>query len=158
MAVQFNYLAPKGWKPKNEDKDWLTTLIKIELDSKAIKEAKYSRKSEKELFEEAAATIAAESSTGTWTKVYSGKGSGISLAEKKRAMAYSLDYKKHMFKIAYPIDLFELDNISGLLAGIVGNIAGMKMISAMRVYDVKFPEKMIRAFPGPKYGVNGIRK
>ena len=54
-----------------------------------------------------------------------------------------------MFKIAYPIELFELDNISGLLAGITGNIAGMKMLSGLRVYDVRFPRKMIQAFLGP---------
>src|SRR3989338_7023499 len=143
MAVQFNYLARKGWKPKNEDKNWLITLIKIELDDKALKEAKRSKKSEKERCEEASATIAAESSTGTWTKVYSGKDSGIKLAEKIRAVAYDLDYEKHMFKVAYPIILFEMNNLSGLLAGIAGNIAGMKMVSAMRIYDVRFPKKMI---------------
>ena len=101
----------------------------------------------KKLFEDAAASVAAESSTGTWTKVYAGKDSGIPLAGKLLAMAYDLDYKTSTFKVAYPIKLFELDNISGLLAGIVGNIAGMKMVSAMRFYDVKFPEKMIKAFP-----------
>jgi ribulose-bisphosphate carboxylase large chain len=156
MAVQFNYLAKKGWKPKNADKDWLITLIKIEFSKTAIKEAK--KKSLKKLFEDAAASVAAESSTGTWTKVFSGKDSGIKLAGKERAIAFDLDYKNKMFKVAYPIKLFELDNISGLLAGIVGNIAGMKMVSAMRVYDIRFPEKMVKSFPGPKYGVSGVRK
>src|SRR3989344_3785652 len=155
MAVQFNYVAKKGWKPKNSDENYVITLLKIELDEKAIKSFE---KPEKELFEDAAGTVAAESSTGTWTKVYSGKDSGIKIAEKFRAMAYDLDYEKKMFKVAYPIELFELDNISGLLAGIVGNIAGMKMVSAMRVYDIRFPKKMINAFPGPRFGVSGIRK
>ena len=98
------------------------------------------------------------SSTGTWTKVYSGKDSGIPLARRKRAMAFDLDYEKRMFKVAYPIDLFELNNVSGLLAGIVGNIAGMKMVSAMRIYDVRFPKRMIQAFPGPRFGIEGVRR
>src|SRR3989339_1014366 len=155
MAVQFNYVAKKGWKPQNSDENYVITLLKIELDEKAIKE---SGKPEKELFEDAAGTVAAESSTGTWTKVYSGKDSGIKMAEKFRAMAYDLDYEKKMFKVAYPIELFELDNISGLLAGITGNIAGMKMLSGLRVYDVRLPKKMIEKFPGPMFGVPGIRK
>ncbi len=163
MAVQFDYLAKRGWKPKNPDENYLITLIKIELDERAVAKAKYhhlkkGKKKKDKLFEDAAATVAAESSTGTWTKVYDGKDSGVPLAGKKRAIAYDLDYKKHIFKIAYPIDLFELNNISGLLAGIVGNIAGMKMVSAMRFYDVRFPKKIIRAFPGPKFGVEGVRK
>ncbi|MDP2672679.1 MAG: RuBisCO large subunit C-terminal-like domain-containing protein [Nanoarchaeota archaeon] len=158
MAVQFNYIAKKGWKPKNSDENYVITLLKIELDESAIKEVKKQGKTEKELFEDAAGTVAAESSTGTWTKVYSGKDSGIKIAEKFRAMAYDLNYEKKMFKVAYPIELFELDNISGLLAGIVGNIAGMKMVSAMRVYDIRFPKKMIQAFPGPRFGIDGVRK
>jgi len=169
MAVQFDYVAKKGWKPKNPDENYVITLLKVDLDAKAVKEARYQhskknytkkdkKKLENELFKEAAATVAAESSTGTWTEVYSGKDSGIPMAEKKRALAFDLDYEKKMFKVAYPLDLFELDNIPGLLAGIVGNIAGMKMVSAMRVYDVRFPKKMVKAFPGPRYGVEGVRK
>jgi len=156
MAVQLNYLAKKGWKPKNPDKNYLITLLKLDFSKLAKKESKGSPI--KKLFEDAAASVAAESSTGTWTKVYSGKDSGIPMAIKKKAVAYDLDYKNFMFKVAYPIDLFEPDNISGLLAGIVGNIAGMKMVSAMRFYDLRFPKKMIKAFPGPRYGVKGIRK
>ena len=41
MAVQFNYLAPRGWKPKNPDKNYLITLLKIELDEEAVAMAKY---------------------------------------------------------------------------------------------------------------------
>ncbi|MEK6823628.1 MAG: RuBisCO large subunit C-terminal-like domain-containing protein [Nanoarchaeota archaeon] len=158
MAVQFNYVAKKGWKPKNPDENYVITLLKIELSDSAIKEGKKTGKSKKELFEEGAATVAAESSTGTWTKVYDGKDSGIPLALEKRALVYDLNYEKQMFKIAYPIELFELDNISGLLAGITGNIAGMKMLSGLRVYDVRFPRKMIQAFLGPAFGIQGVRK
>ena len=85
MAVQLNYLAKKGWKPKNSDEDYLITLIKVELSKLALKEAK--GKSLRKLFEDAAASVASESSTGTWTSVNSGKGSGIPLTAKKRAMA-----------------------------------------------------------------------
>ena len=153
MAVQLDYLAKKGWKPND---NYLVTLVKMELSKIAIKEAK--GKPLRRVFEEGAASVAAESSTGTWTTVYDGKGSGIPMAAKKKAMAFDLDYKNHMFKVAYPIDLFELNNISGLLAGIVGNIAGMKMVSAMRVFDIRFPKKMVKAFLGPRYGVAGVRK
>ncbi len=155
MAVQLDYLAKKGWKPKNSEENYVITLLKVELSPEAIKEAK---KPINEIFEEAAATVAAESSTGTWTKVYAGKDSGIPLASKKKAVAFDLDYKRHLFKVAYPIDLFELDNMSGLLAGIVGNIAGMKMVSAMRVYDIGFPKKIVESMPGPRYGISGVRK
>ena len=104
MAVQFDYLAPKGWKPKYAEHKYLITLLKVELSKEAIKEAR-GKKSLHKIFEEAAASIAAESSTGTWTKVYDGKDSGIPLARRLRAMAYDLDYKNHMFKVAYPVQL-----------------------------------------------------
>ncbi|MBI2057218.1 ribulose-bisphosphate carboxylase large subunit [Candidatus Pacearchaeota archaeon] len=158
MAVQFDYVAKRGWKPNNPDENYVITLLKIELDESAVREAKRQGKSEKKLFEDAAGTVAAESSTGTWTKVYDGKDSGIPLARAKRAMAYDLDYERKMFKVAYPLDLFEMNNVSGLFAGIIGNIAGMKMVSAMRVYDARLPRKMIEAFQGPAFGIDGVRK
>ncbi|MEK6873186.1 MAG: hypothetical protein AABW90_04240, partial [Nanoarchaeota archaeon] len=129
MAVQLNYLAPKNWKLND---NYLVTLIKVELSDVALKEVK--SKNLNQVFEEAAASVAAESSTGTWTKVYDGPESGIPRAKKYRALAFDLDYERKMFKVAYPIKLFELNNVSGLLAGIVGNIAGMKMVSAMRFF------------------------
>ena len=70
MAVQFDYVAKKGWKPKNPDENYVITLLKVELDKSAIRS---SKESITKLFREAAGTVAAESSTGTWTKVYDGK-------------------------------------------------------------------------------------
>ncbi len=148
MAVQFNYVAPKGWKPKNADRDYLITYLDIEL-ADGIPEDK---------FEDAVASCAAESSTGTWTKVFSGKNSGVKLADKLKAIAYDLDPKTKTFKIAYKREIFEEGNMSGLLAGIAGNIDSMKMLKAFRLIDVRFPESIVKSFPGPQFGIDGVRK
>jgi ribulose-bisphosphate carboxylase large chain len=142
------YIAPKGWKPKNADKDYIITFLDIEL-ADGVKE---------DQFETVVAACAAESSTGTWTKVYSGKDSGAEMADKLKATAFDLDPKTKTFKIAYKVELFELDNMSGLLAGIVGNVGGMKMLKALRCLDIRFPEPMVKAFPGPQFGVEGVRE
>jgi ribulose-bisphosphate carboxylase large chain len=148
MAVQLDYIAPKGWKPSNPDEDWLITYIDIEL-ADGIDES---------VFPDAAASCAAESSTGTWTKVYDGADSGVPMADKMKALAYDLEPETKTFKIAYPIDLFEYDNISGMLAGFAGNLAGMKMLKAFRLLDVRFPRKIVEALPGPAFGVEGVRE
>lgn len=150
MAVQLDYLAPKGWQPENPDEDYVISWIDIELADDVPQDEK--------TFQDAAASVAAESSTGTWTKVYEGPGSGVPLANEMRALAYDLDYETKTFKIAYQVDLFEYDNISGLLAGLVGNIGGMKMIKALRCLDIRFPRPIIEALPGPQYGIEGVRE
>ncbi len=142
------YIAPKGWKPKNPEEDYLITYLDIEL-ADGI---------EMDQFETVVAACAAESSTGTWTKVYDGKDSGVEMADKMKATAFDLEPETKTFKIAYKVDLFELDNMSGLLAGVVGNVGGMKMIKALRCLDIRFPKSMVEAFPGPKFGVDGIRE
>ena len=145
MAVQLNYLAPKNWKPP---KEYLITYLDIEL-ADGIPEDKFA---------DAAASCAAESSTGTWTKVYDGKDSGIPKAEELKAVAFDLNPENKTFKIAYKPELFEKDNMSGILAGVIGNIEGMKMLKAIRCLDIRFPEAIIKSFPGPAFGVQEIRK
>lgn len=142
------YIAPKGWKPKNPDEDYIITYLDIELADDIGMDQ----------FETVVAACAAESSTGTWTEVYSGKDSGVEMADKMRAIAYDLEPEFKTFKIAYKIGLFELDNMSGLLAGIVGNIGGMKMLKALRCIDIRFPKSMVKAFPGPQFGIDGVRE
>lgn len=148
MAVQFDYIAPKGWKPKNPDKDYVITYLDIEL-ADGIDDDK---------FEDAAASCAAESSTGTWTKVDEGRHSGTKLAKSLRAMAYDLDPKTKTFKIAYKKEIFEEGNMSGILAGVAGNIDSMKMLKAFRLLDMRLPESLVKSFPGPQFGIEGVRK
>lgn len=148
MAVQFDYVAPKGWKPKNPDEDYLITYLDIEL-ADGIPDDK---------FEDAAASCAAESSTGTWTEVDEGKHSGTKLAKKLRALAYDIDPKTKTFKIAYKKEIFESGNMAGILAGIAGNIDSMKMLKAFRLIDVRFPKSLVQSFQGPQFGINGVRE
>jgi len=142
------YIAPKGWKPKNPDEDYIITYLDIELADGV----------EMDQFETVVAACAAESSTGTWTMVYDGKDSGVPMADKMRAIAFDLEPETKTFKIAYRQDLFETDNMSGLLAGIVGNVGGMKMLKALRCLDIRFPKCMVQAFPGPQFGIDGVRE
>ena len=148
MAVQFNYVAPKGWKPKNADEDYLITELDIEL-ADGIPEEK---------FDEAAGSCAAESSTGTWTKVDEGKHSGTKLADKLKAVAYDLDQRTNTFKIAYKKEIFEPGNMAGILAGVAGNIDSMKMLKAFRLIDIRFPRSLVKSFPGPQFGIDGVRE
>jgi len=90
------YIAPKGWKPKNPDKDYIITFLDIEL-ADGVKE---------DQFETVVAACAAESSTGTWTEVYNGKDSGVEMADKLKAIAFDLDPKTKTFKIAYKVVTF----------------------------------------------------
>lgn len=147
MAVQMNYLAPKGWQPSDPDEEYVLVQFKLQL-ATGVPEEKFS---------DAAATVAAESSTGTWTKVESSKDSGIAKAEEYKAVVYDLDKKNHLFKVAYKIDLFEMGNISGFLAGPIGNVGGMKMVRGLRILDIRFPRRFVQSFPGPRYGIDGVR-
>ncbi|MAG50525.1 type III ribulose-bisphosphate carboxylase [archaeon] len=100
----------------------------------------------------AANTVALESSVGTWTPVSSSKR----YVNKLAAKVFSINGKN--VKIAYPIRLFEEDNAPNILSSIAGNIFGMKAIENLRLEDIDFPDKIIESFPGPRYGIKGIRK
>ncbi|HUW44068.1 MAG TPA: type III ribulose-bisphosphate carboxylase [Bacillota bacterium] len=124
-----------NYRPKND----LVCLLKI----------KPQKNSE---FRKTANTVASESSIGTWTKV----GSSKEYIEKLRAKVFSIH--GNLIKIAYPPELFESDNVPNILSSIAGNIFGMKAVQAIRLEDVSFPKKIIQSFPGPKYGIKGVRK
>ena len=103
--------------------------------------------------EEAAGAIAAESSTGTWTKL-----STMSLKRMTRIGAKVYKFNGDYVEIAYPLDLFELGNMPEILSSIAGNIFGMKEIETLRLVDIKWPERMKNSFKGPQFGVKGVRK
>jgi len=126
------------YKPKNSD---LICSFYLEKDEKS-----------KMNVHQLAGGVAAESSIGTWTELTTEKEYMKNLAAK----VFSI--KGNFIKIAYPIELFELDNIPNLMSSIAGNIFGLKDIKNLRLEDINLPTKMIEKFKGPVYGIQGVRK
>ena len=106
-------------------------------------------------FEQGAEQITAESSIGTWTKIST---MNDEIAHKLKPHIFKMDKEKGLVHIAYPIELFEVGNMSGILSSICGNILGMKILSSLRVCDIKFPKEVVEQYPGPAHGIEGIRK
>ena len=103
-------------------------------------------------FRRAAGAVAAESSIGTWDPNLKTMRPGI---RKLGAKVFHL--KRNLIKISYPEELFERGNISQILSSIAGNIFGMKELDSLKLLDVEIPRRMVKSFPGPGFGVKGIR-
>jgi ribulose-bisphosphate carboxylase large chain len=104
---------------------------------------------------EAAAAVAGESSTATWTVVWTDR---LTACEKYRAKAYRVDQvpgsPDQVFAyIAYDLDLFEGGSIANLTASIIGNVFGFKAIKALRLEDMHIPVAYLKTFQGPATGI-----
>ncbi|CAN5896138.1 ribulose-1,5-bisphosphate carboxylase/oxygenase large subunit [soil metagenome] len=105
--------------------------------------------------EEAAAAVAGESSTATWTVVWTDR---LTACERYRAKAYRLEpvpgtEGQYFASIAYDIDLFEPGSIANLTASIIGNVFGFKALRALRLEDMRLPVAYLKTFPGPPTGI-----
>uniref|UniRef100_UPI0021D69F01 RubisCO large subunit n=1 Tax=synthetic construct TaxID=32630 RepID=UPI0021D69F01 len=98
--------------------------------------------------EEAAAAVAAESSTGTWTEVWSNLLTDL---ERYKARCYRIE--GDVAYIAYPLDLFEEGSIVNIMSSIVGNVFGFKAVQALRLEDMRIPVAYLKTFPGPPTGI-----
>ncbi|MEA2003730.1 MAG: type III ribulose-bisphosphate carboxylase [archaeon] len=103
--------------------------------------------------EKACEQVAAESSIGTWTDIST---MNPRIAEKLRPTVFSV--KGNAVKIAYPQDLFEAGNMPEILSSIAGNIFGMKTVKNLKLNDIMFPKSIVKAFKGPRFGKEGVRK
>lgn len=101
---------------------------------------------------EAAGAVAAESSIGTWTELTTIKP----YVERLAAHVFSIE--DNTAKIAYPIELFEPANMPNILSSVAGNVFGLRTLKNLHLNDVNFPDRLVRSFKGPKYGVEGVRK
>lgn len=101
---------------------------------------------------EASGGIAAESSVGTWTELTTQKP----YVENLAAHVYSME--GNTVKIAYPIELFEADNMPNILSSVAGNVFGLRALKNLRLQDIKFPKDITKSFKGPQYGIDGIRQ
>jgi ribulose-bisphosphate carboxylase large chain len=100
---------------------------------------------------EAAGGVAAESSIGTWTELTTTEPYVVKLA----ACVFSME--DNTAKIAYPIELFEQENMPNILSSVAGNVFGLKALKNLRLINIKFPVKLLEGFKGPKFGIQGIR-
>ena len=103
---------------------------------------------------EAAAAVAGESSTATWTVVWTDR-----LTDHKhyQAKAYQVDAvpgtDQFIARIAYDIDLFEEGSIANLTSSIIGNVFGFKALKSLRLEDMRIPLHYIKTFQGPAHGI-----
>ena len=124
-----------AYKPKESD---LICTFYLEPEDISIKEA--------------AGGVAAESSVGTWTELTTEKPYVTKLA----AHVYSID--GNVAKIAYPIELFEPDNMPNILSSVAGNVFGLKALKNLRLLDIQMPKALLKSFKGPAFGIAGVRK
>jgi ribulose-bisphosphate carboxylase large chain len=104
---------------------------------------------------EAAAAVAGESSTATWTVVWTDR---LTACEKYRAKCYRVDPVpnapgSYFAYIAYDLDLFEPGSIANLSASIIGNVFGFKPLKALRLEDMRMPVAYVKTFDGPATGI-----
>ncbi len=105
--------------------------------------------------EEAAAAVAGESSTATWTVVWTDR---LTAYEHYQAKAYRVDQVpgapgQYIAYVAYDIDLFEEGSIANLTSSIIGNVFGFKALKALRLEDMRIPLHYVKTFQGPPHGI-----
>jgi len=105
--------------------------------------------------EEAAAAVAAESSTGTWTTVWTDLLTDL---EYYKGRCYRIDPVQDgsgafFAFVAYPMDLFEEGSVVNVLTSLVGNVFGFKAIRSLRLEDVRFPVAYVKTCGGPPNGI-----
>ncbi len=104
---------------------------------------------------EAAAAVAGESSTATWTVVWTDR---LTANTHYQAKAYRVDEVpgrpgEYFAYIAYDIDLFEEGSIANLTSSIIGNVFGFKPLKALRLEDMRIPVAYMKTFQGPAHGI-----
>src|SRR3990170_6748657 len=105
--------------------------------------------------EEAGAAVAAESSTGTWTTVWT---DGLTSLDRYKGRCYDIEpvaeeENQFIAYVAYPLDLFEEGSVTNMFTSIVGNVFGFKALRALRLEDLRIPPTYSKTFQGPPHGI-----
>jgi ribulose-bisphosphate carboxylase large chain len=105
--------------------------------------------------EEAGAAVAAESSTGTWTTVWTDLLTDL---ERYKGKCYSVEAvpgeaAQFIALIAYDMDLFEEGSVANMASSIIGNVFGFKALRALRLEDLRIPVAYMKTFHGPPHGI-----
>jgi ribulose-bisphosphate carboxylase large chain len=105
--------------------------------------------------EEAGAAVAGESSTATWTVVWTDR---LTAHEHYQGKCYRIEPvpgnpEQYIAYIAYDLDLFEEGSIANLSSSIIGNVFGFKALRALRLEDMRIPPHYAKTFQGPAHGI-----
>src|SRR5262252_8553856 len=105
--------------------------------------------------EEAGAAVAGESSTATWTVVWTDR---LTAYDHYQGKCYRVDpvpgrEDQYIARIAYDLDLFEEGSIANLTSSIIGNVFGFKALRALRLEDMRIPPHYVKTFQGPAHGI-----
>src|SRR5258708_8875137 len=105
--------------------------------------------------EEAGAAVAGESSTATWTVVWTER---LTSYENYQGKCYRVDpvpgqEGQFIAYIAYDLDLFEEGSIASLTSSIIGNVFGFKALKALRLEDMRIPAHYVKTLQGPAHGI-----
>ena len=103
---------------------------------------------------EASAAVAGESSTATWTVVWTDR---LTAHEHYQAKCYRVEAVRgtdqYIAYIAYDLDLFEEGSIANLTSSIIGNVFGFKALKSLRLEDMRIPPHYVKTFQGPAHGI-----
>src|SRR5512146_1449734 len=105
--------------------------------------------------EEAAAAVAGESSTATWTVVWTDR---LTACDSYRAKAYKVEPVpstpgQYLAWVAYDLILFEEGSIANMTASLIGNVFSFKPLKAARLEDIQIPVAYVKTFKGPPTGL-----
>ena len=104
---------------------------------------------------EAGAAVAGESSTATWTVVWTDR---LTACENYRAKCYKVEQvpnnpEQYFAWVAYDIILFEEGSIANITASLIGNVFSFKPLKAARLEDIRVPVALVKTFKGPPTGL-----
>src|SRR5262249_8086863 len=104
---------------------------------------------------EAAAAVAGESSTATWTVVWTDR---LTPHQHYQAKAYRVDPVPGVPGEYLPLIANHLHRSKGALIAnlppsIIGNVFGFKALRALRLEDMRIPPHYVKTFQGPPHGI-----
>ncbi|MBW6394325.1 form I ribulose bisphosphate carboxylase large subunit [Thermus sp. PS18] len=105
--------------------------------------------------EEAAAAVAGESSTATWTVVWTDRLTSLDRYQAKAFRVEPVPGNPEQFFawIAYDLALFEEGSIANMTSSIIGNVFGFKALKALRLEDLRVPVAYLKTFKGAPHGI-----
>jgi len=112
----------------------------------------------------AAEEICDEESVGTWTDLRTTEGKPhvdklrAEVLDKKIFETHD-DYQSGEVTIGFQLETFDMEaGITSILSMLAGNLFGLGALRNIRWLDVEFPRSIAEYFPGPKFGIEGVRK